>query len=277
MPTTTITPLSTGRVAITHAMRRGRGTGLARRRAMLTDRSFTDPLPIHAWLIAHGDELLLIDTGELATVRDVFFARFSVTREDEIDLQLERAGVKPAELSAVVLTHVHGDHADGLARLRDVPTLVSERELASVRSVGARVTRRMLHQPLPAGFAPAAFAWDGPAIGAFPRSHALTADGAVAAVPLPGHTPGQIGVLIDRADHQVLICGDAAYTEAQILDLHPDGVSPDPAVSRATMETILRHAALHPTVVLPSHDPESVERLEALTVMDAQPAAAAAA
>ena len=40
------------------------------------------------------------------------------------------------------------------------------------------------------------------------------------------------------------------------------GVAPDPAIALATIDAILAHARQHPTIVLPSHDPESVARLE---------------
>ena len=47
----------------------------------------------------------------------------------------------------------------------------------------------------------------------------------------------------------------------------PDAVAPKPAVSIATMRTILAHARRHPTVYLPSHDPESVARLRDRTTL----------
>jgi glyoxylase-like metal-dependent hydrolase (beta-lactamase superfamily II) len=63
------------------------------------------------------------------------------------------------------------------------------------------------------------------------------------------------------------------YEQSQLVDRHPDGVAPDPAVSLATIDVIRDHARLHPTIVLPSHDLESVARLEAGTVFE--PAVAA--
>jgi glyoxylase-like metal-dependent hydrolase (beta-lactamase superfamily II) len=269
MTATTITPLTTGHVSITNAMRRSQGTGLGRRLAMFTDHNLTSPLPIHAWAIEAGDELLLVDTGEVAEARDQRFARFAVSREDEIDNALRGAGYGPADLTRVVLTHLHGDHMDGLARLGEVELLVAADELRAAGALGARLTRRIVRQPLPAPFSPTPFVFDGPPVGAFPRSRPLSADGTVLAVPAPGHTPGHIAVLVDRGEHHVLLCGDAAYDQQQIVDRHPDAVSPRPEIARATMETILRHARLHPTVVLPSHDPESAARLAEVQVLAA--------
>jgi N-acyl homoserine lactone hydrolase len=261
-----ITPLTTGHVSITYAQRRGEGRGLARRVAMFRDKRFTVPLPIHAWAIEHSDGVLLVDTGEVTTARDQRFARFHVGREEEIDCALAAAGID--RVDAVVMTHLHGDHMDGLVRLEGTPALVAEPELRAARRLDARLVRGVLRQPLPAGFAPTAFAFDGPPIGAFAASHRLTADGTVHAVPAPGHTPGHTAILVDQGDHHVLLSGDASYDQAQLVDRVPDGVSPDAAVTLATIDVILAHARLHPTVVLPSHDPESVVRLRTRAVLE---------
>lgn len=263
-----ITPLTTGTVRIKSAMQRGRGSGMRRRGAMFLPGDWTGPLPIHAWLIEHEEGPILVDTGETTDVHDTPFARFDVKPEDEIHNQLSRHDLAPKGLRTVVLTHVHVDHADGLARLSGVPALASARELRVVNSLEAKITRKALRQPLPAGFDPTPVDLDeGPAIGAFRSSHPLTGDGSVRLVPAPGHTPGHAAVLVDRGDHHVLLCGDVGYDLAQIEARHVDGVSPDDEVARATMDVILEHARQHPTVILPSHDPDSLRRLAATDVL----------
>jgi N-acyl homoserine lactone hydrolase len=71
----------------------------------------------------------------------------------------------------------------------------------------------------------------------------------------------------------VLLCGDAVYEQSMLVDRHPDGVGPDPAVSLATIDVIRDHARRHPTVVLPSHDPESAARLQDRTLFETAVAA----
>ena len=66
----------------------------------------------------------------------------------------------------------------------------------------------------------------------------------------------------------MLLSGDASYDQSQLVDRQVDGVSPKDAVALATIDVILAHARTHPTVVLPSHDPESVVRLEARAVLE---------
>jgi N-acyl homoserine lactone hydrolase len=206
---------------------------------------------------------VLVDTGGSATARDQRFARFHVTRDQELDGVLRGVGLAPADVRTVVLTHVHGDHIDGLPHVPAAQVLASDEELRYTRGVEARLVRRALHQPLPDGFDPTPLRFNGPPLGAFAATAPITDDGRIVAVPAPGHTPGHVAVVVVEDDHHVLLAGDAAYDQAQLLDRHVDGVSPKDDVARATMDTILAHAREHPTVVLPTHDPGSAARLAA--------------
>jgi len=48
-----------------------------------------------------------------------------------------------------------------------------------------------------------------------------------------------------------------------------DGVSPDDAISGATLNRIRRCAQARKTVYLPTHDPQSAKRLDTLQLVDA--------
>jgi N-acyl homoserine lactone hydrolase len=228
---------------------------------------WSDPIPIHCWAIEHASTLLLVDTGETAAARNIPFARFEVAPEQELPAALAAAGLSLQDVSKVVLTHHHGDHVDGLVHLR-APALIGEDELAFLAAPMPRAMRRILRQPLPPGFAPGPFAFDGAPFGAFASSHALSEDGRILAVPTPGHTPGHISVIcVDDEGRHVFLAGDATDTLEQLHARRADAVGPDPKVHVATLERILAHCAQHPTVYLPSHDPESAGRLaRAITV-----------
>jgi glyoxylase-like metal-dependent hydrolase (beta-lactamase superfamily II) len=256
-----IHPLTTGQVRIHHKMHRGEGTGLRRRSKILRKGPMGDLLPIHAWLIEHPDGLILVDAGETDGARSATFAEFHVTRADELDHQLQAAGFAPGDIDTVVLTHIHGDHIDGLPHVPSATVLASAREIAVANGPMGRFQRAVTRQPLPPGFTPEPITLDGPSLGAFSTTKALTADGRVVAVPTPGHTLGHIAILIAQPDHHVLLGGDSAYDQAQLQELRVDGVSPKDDVALTTMRTILAHATATPTVYLPSHDPQSVRRL----------------
>jgi N-acyl homoserine lactone hydrolase len=250
--------LRTGVVEVSEALKTG--TGVARRAKVLRRGPMLGPLPIHAWLVEAGDRLILVDTGETAGVGDTAFARFRVTAEDEVDKQVQAAGFAVGDVDMVVLTHVHGDHVDGVPRLGSARVVISREEAKVVRSAESRLARRLTGQPLPPGFAPEAIDLDDGPVGAFARSKAVAAG--VHVVATPGHTGGHVSVLVDQGDHHVLLAGDVAYDIAQLRAVQVDGVSPKAGVARNTMNMVLAHARQHPTVVLPSHDPVSAMRLE---------------
>ena len=146
--------------------------------------------------------------------------------------------------------------------------MINETELRFLRSPMARVMRRILRQPLPPGFAPEPVVLDGGPFGAFSRSRALSDDGRIVAVETPGHTPGHVSVIcVDDTGRHVMLAGDATDTLEQLHARRADAVAPDVRVHTATLETILAHCAQHPTVYLPSHDPESGARSAAATTV----------
>lgn len=133
---TTIIPIKTGTVRIRPSLRAGdMNKSLWRRRVdILTDRDWTQPLPIYTYLIEHDEGHLLFDCGE--TSRAGFFPwwhpyfRFAVDLNvappEEIGPQFRARGIDPRrDLNALVLSHLHHDHADALEHFRDTRILVS--------------------------------------------------------------------------------------------------------------------------------------------------------
>jgi phosphoribosyl 1,2-cyclic phosphodiesterase len=60
----------------------------------------------------------------------------------ETEARLARAGLEPSDLSGIIVTHEHGDHADGVfpfARRHGVPVWMTYGTLAAVRETGAVV------------------------------------------------------------------------------------------------------------------------------------------
>ena len=144
--------LKTGTVSVKHSFLFPRH-GARRQLDLFLPGAFSEPLPIHCWAIEHDGRLLLIDSGETAAVRDVPFARFQVERGQELPAAVAGAGLSLEDVSEIVLTHHHGDHVDGLVHV-SCPVRIHDEELRFARAALSRVMRRVLRQPLPAGFAP---------------------------------------------------------------------------------------------------------------------------
>jgi N-acyl homoserine lactone hydrolase len=162
---------------------------------------------------------------------------------------------------------MHGDHVDGALNVNG-PVLVHDAEIAFTRELSSRVFARLLRQPIPSGVDFQPMTLDGGPFGTFAASRALTDDGRIVAVATPGHTPGHISIIaVDDDGRHVMLAGDTTDTLEQLHARRSDAIGPKPAVTVATIDTILAHGAQHPTVYLPSHDTESVARLRAGTTL----------
>jgi glyoxylase-like metal-dependent hydrolase (beta-lactamase superfamily II) len=278
--------IQTGTVALTTRWREGVGHGRRRLLNTLLDREWTEPLPIYAFAIEHSEGVIVVDTGETARVAEPgYFPRWSpffrfavrerVEPEQEIGPQLQRLGIRPSDVRWVVMTHLHTDHAGGLHHFPDNEILVSRTELEYAAGLRGRL-RGYVNKPWPAWFKPTTVDLPPVALGPFPASLRLTEAGDVTLVPVPGHSPGQVGVLVEDGDHSVLLAGDSSYTQDAMLRGAVDGVGSDEHAERLTHERIRAYAAATPTVYLPSHDPENADRLAERRPVGAVPERAAA-
>ncbi|MDQ2760449.1 MAG: MBL fold metallo-hydrolase [Actinomycetota bacterium] len=253
--------LPTGQVVLKQAFLHAR-PGIRRRLDLFLPGLWSDPIPIRAWLIEHGEERILIDMGETAQVKDAPFARHTVTPEDELPLALHAVGLACEDVTTAVVTHLHPDHFHGAVHLT-TSVLVNQAEWADAMSFRGRVIQRLTGVPLPGGidFRPVALD-DGP-FGAFAAHRRLTTDGRILLVSTPGHTRGHTSVIaVDDNGRHVLLAADATDTLEQLHARRPDAITPDPNVQVQTIDRILTHATDHPTIYLPTHDPDAIARLD---------------
>jgi glyoxylase-like metal-dependent hydrolase (beta-lactamase superfamily II) len=159
------------------------------------------------------------------------------------------------------MTHLHTDHAGGLHHFPDNDILVTRAELEFGSGLRGRLRGYVANKRWPAWFEPTVLELEPEPFGPFPRSLRLTEAGDVTLVPLPGHTPGQIGVLVEDGDHTVFLAGDSSYTQELMLHGIVDGVGADEDAERLTHERIRAYVAANRTVYLVAHDPESAARL----------------
>jgi N-acyl homoserine lactone hydrolase len=171
--------------------------------------------------------------------------------EQEPAAALAAAGVDPADVRQVVLTHLHWDHCGNNDLFPDAEFLVQREELRHAIAPGDG-DERLYYDRLGLG----APAW----LAQIERIVDVDGDvglaGGVRLVALPGHTPGSQGVVVDTARGRALIAGDTVPTYHHWRDRVPNAVHYDLAVYERTfrrMEELDCH-------VIPSHDPEVVAR-----------------
>jgi glyoxylase-like metal-dependent hydrolase (beta-lactamase superfamily II) len=188
---------------------------------------------VHSFVVEHPAGLCVFDTGQTARVARpgshpawhpyLRLARFELGAADELAPQLRADGLDPGDVRWVVLSHLHTDHVGGVAEFGGARVLVARKEWELAQGFRGRL-RGYLPQRWPPGLAPELVDFAGPAVGAFPASHDVAGDGRLLLVPLPGHTPGHSGLLVDQ---RLLLAGDAeaAPADLTVLRAHDPGAA----------------------------------------------------
>lgn len=225
--------------------------------------------PVYAYLLEHSEGAIMIDSGlgrkypPVGPMRRLFpLPRFE--EGDDIGTQMRRAGLDPAEVRRVVLTHLHPDHVGGVDALAGAEILVHRRELEFATSARGRPVYWPSRWP---AFEPVLFDLDPEPYGAFPESKSLTASGDVRLVPIPGHAIGQVGVVVETQPARLFFTAD--HTMNQRWFLEDESAGRVGMVSRAaskrlgaeTSRRIHEFVTTAPTVLVPSHDREAPGRL----------------
>lgn len=226
--------------------------------AIFLGRSWTPWMPIIAYAIEHPDGVTLVDTGADAAFGEkaywacdkrtgLFYRknlRFSVPVGDSLDRRLQEVGLSSERVTQVVITHFHADHTGGLHRFVDRPVITGAGNWPKHRgSFTCRLPEGFVPDSVPA--APFSTALEG--------GRALTSDGRVRVITVPGHTPGHVGVVIEDGDRRILLAGDATFDLAQSARGGVTGVATNRRAARATQRTITALDTAG-TLVLPAHD-----------------------
>jgi glyoxylase-like metal-dependent hydrolase (beta-lactamase superfamily II) len=176
-----------------------------------------------------------------------------------LEPQLAKLGIKIKDVAKVVLTHIHGDHANGVAPLLNIPIWISQQEYDAFHALPKPL--KWLTLETPESFDPQPFSFVPERVGPFKSSFPLTKAGDVIAVPTPGHTRGHLSVIAVENGISTFIGGDVTYNEAALIAQDFQGPSDAPDKQPQTLANVLQYTQEYPTIYLPSHDPEGAKRL----------------
>lgn len=261
--------LETGKVQIRPSMRSQTAdrSVLLRRIVSLSDRRWTEPLPVTAILIHHPEGPILFDTGQSPKCNQPGYyppwmplprllARFSITLDQGIGARLRAHGIDPKDLKAVILSHLHHDHAGGLNDIpADVPVFVSKPHWEVFKHRLHATIEGCLPQHWPTNFSPRFLEPEEHPVGPWARSYPITKDGRVVAVDTPGHVPGHVSVIVFGDEATYFLTGDATYGLDLLDGEAVDGINDDPQEALRSVRKIREFAREAEVVVLAAHDP----------------------
>lgn len=77
------------------------------------------PMAVNCFLIRTRRHLFLVDAGIGNKLNPTLKQTYAITSDGALTGRLSELGVRPEEISGVILTHLHFDHAGGLTRYED--------------------------------------------------------------------------------------------------------------------------------------------------------------
>jgi glyoxylase-like metal-dependent hydrolase (beta-lactamase superfamily II) len=205
-----------------------------------TGFGFSSDFDAHVYLLDGGGELALVDCG-MGTPEGM----------ERVLANVRAAGLDPARIGRLLLTHYHTDHASGAARYRGALSLrvaFSAAERASLETPDHG--RTSFDRAVEAGFFPADFTYP-----ACPVDDPLE-DGAelgvgrlrVRYLETPGHCAGHGSFLVTGGEATYLLAGDAVFAGGKLL---LQGI-PDCDLWQS-LQSVLRLGELEFDALLPGH------------------------
>ncbi|URW74403.1 N-acyl homoserine lactonase family protein [Sphingomonas donggukensis] len=204
------------------------------------------------YLIRHGDEYMLWDTGYAASNRTDPKSAIALPRT--IVEQLKQLGLDAADIEYVGVSHYHGDHT---GQARDFPSaslLIGQGDWSALtaKDRAANVDPAPLAHWITGGGKYEAVRADKDVFG----------DGSVTILDTPGHTPGHKSLLVRlRGMGNVLLTGDLAHFASNYAGNAVPAFNTNRADTLASLDRFKRMAANLKATVVIQHEPADVAKL----------------
>ena len=215
------------------------------------------------WLIRHGREWLLWDTGvPEAALNDPkgwsTLPKLIVYHLDKsLTDQLAEIGLKPGDIDRVAISHTHGDHIGNMALFPDSTILMQRTEYSWLHSPNGpndnvnqlmALARKLLGKPKNLQLI------DG--------DMDVFGDGSVTLLFTPGHTPGHQSLLVHlRNSGFIVLSGDVVHLEENFEKNIVPSLNTDKPESIASMERVRQLIATYKATLFINHDKRQTDKL----------------
>jgi len=238
---------------------------------VLFGKKWAEWTPIYAWVIEHPEGVIVVDAGETHRTSSPGYlpkwhpyyalaVEFCVKLEDEIGPQIAKLGIHPhKDVSKVIMTHMHTDHAGGLHHFPNSEIIIENNEYKAASGLTGILAGYLPHR-WPKWLNPTLVTLPHAPYFSFEKSIPVTSDGKVMIVATPGHVANHISVIAEIDGINYFLAGDTSYTQGNLLSKLPDGIGTNESVD--TLKNILSFSKMNPTIYLPSHDPLVPERMK---------------
>lgn len=205
------------------------------------------PMDYYIWLLRRGTEIVLVDTG--------YDAAESTARGRPIRMDAGAAlapfGLRPEDVTQVIVTHLHYDHAGGLHLFPNATLHLQTAEMAY--ATGPCMCHDTLRMPFTAGHVCEAIRrlYSGKVI--FHDGDGEVAEG-VTVHRIGGHSRGLQCVRIRTAAGWLVLASDAAHFYENLVARKPFPIVVD-LQDMLDGFTTLERLASNPALIIPGHDP----------------------
>jgi glyoxylase-like metal-dependent hydrolase (beta-lactamase superfamily II) len=202
------------------------------------------------YLIKHGDEYMLWDTGHSMTAPGGVAPKTSL-----VDF-LAQLNLKPEQIKYVGISHFHADHTGQVASFPGATLLIGQGDWAGVSAAN----------PPPGANAAPFKHWvsEGGKVEPLVGDKDVFGDGTVMILNTPGHTPGHHSIMVKLAQMgNVMITGDLAHFHENYDTNGVPGFNFDRAQTLASLDRFKKIAKNFKATVIIQHDARDVGKLPA--------------
>jgi N-acyl homoserine lactone hydrolase len=199
------------------------------------------------YIIKHGDDYLLWDTGHAMTMPNV------APKVSLVD-QLAKINVTPDQIKYVGISHYHADHTGQIASFPKATLLIGAKEWDAISA--PKPAEGVNYKPFESWIK------GDSKVEPQPIDKDVFGDGSVIMLRTPGHTPGHSSLLVKLAEMgPIIITGDAVHFRENLDTVGVPAFNFDRAQTVASIERLKKIAANLKATIIIQHDARDVEKL----------------